>query len=373
MASVFAMAVLLGGCTSAPESNTTQPGRSPSMDASTPSPGLSPSSSPEPVAVIPLGDFPAFPDQPFSMPVSTSLQAVLDGAVQGGTVNGVTAAVIVGDQGHWSGAAGLDPQQDRLTADSHVVIASIGKTVTAAQVLRLVEDGAIGLDDPVADLLPAELNGFQANGATIRDLLGMRSGIHDPPTYIESVDEGATLAELVEMLPEPQSRPGSSFSYANVNYVLLGSIIEHATGRSLWEVLRSDVLHRPGLEGVRYPVHDALAADGWQIESDPASLSRWGYELYGGSVLSAGSLRAMTEFDGGFYGLGVVNLTGENAATLEGFGEPAVGHAGLEPGVATMLVAFPETGEVVSVQTYGGSLVGIKPVIEDLLAAVRQR
>jgi hypothetical protein len=61
-----------------------------------------------------------------------------------------------------------------------------------------------------------------------------------------------------------------------MNYVLLGSIIEHVTDRSLWKVLRSDVLHHPGLDGLRYPVHDALAADGWQIECDPASLARWG-------------------------------------------------------------------------------------------------
>jgi len=33
-------------------------------------------------------------------------------------------------------------------------------------------------------------------------------------------------------------------------------------------------------------MQDALAADGWQIESDAASLARWGYDLYGGSVLS---------------------------------------------------------------------------------------
>lgn len=134
----------------------------------------------------------------------------------------------------------------------------------------------VSLDDRAADH-PPELDGYDANGATIRDLLGMRSGIADPATYVASVDEGASIPELVEMLSEV-SAPGSGFLYANMNYVLLGSIIQHVTGRSLSKVLRSDVLHHPGLDGLRYPVHDALAADGCQMESDLASLARWGYE-----------------------------------------------------------------------------------------------
>ena len=75
--------------------------------------------------------------------------------------------------------------------------------MTAAQVLRLVEEGAIGIDDPAADHLPPELDGYDANGATVRELLGMRSGIDDPATD----DPGVTVPELVEMLPEPASRP----------------------------------------------------------------------------------------------------------------------------------------------------------------------
>jgi CubicO group peptidase (beta-lactamase class C family) len=227
-----------------------------------------------------------------------------------------------------------------LSAASRVPIASIGKTVTAAQVLRLVEEGAISLDDPVADHLPPELGGYDANGATIREMLGMRSGIRDPATY----DAGATIPELVELLPEPAFPAGSTFSYENVNYVLLGSIIEQVTGRSFWEVLRSDVLHHPGLGGLRYPVRSALAADGSLVESDPASLAHWGYELYGGSVLSAWSLRAMTDFEDGVYGLGTFDMSSENAFVNEGFGVPAIGHDGFGAGIATDARRLPSNG-----------------------------
>ena len=49
---------------------------------------------------------------------------------------------------------GRGPQGDALTSDSRLHTASVGKTVTAAQILRLVEDGKLGLDDPAADHFP---------------------------------------------------------------------------------------------------------------------------------------------------------------------------------------------------------------------------
>lgn len=61
----------------------------------------------EPVALpaITLRDFPAFPDQPSSDRVVASLQGVIDEAVE--EFGGISAAVIVGDAGHWSGSAGI--------------------------------------------------------------------------------------------------------------------------------------------------------------------------------------------------------------------------------------------------------------------------
>ncbi len=225
---------------------------------------------------------------------------MLDAAVEEGTFTGVTAAVIVADHGSWAGAAGsLDGTI--LTPDSAIPTHSAGKNVVAAQVLRLVEDGMLGLDDQASDHLPPALSFFAANGATIREVLVMRSGIPDLKEFtaeggFHPAERASTAVEVLRRLPEPKIRPGSKTGYASTNYVLLGTIIEHATGRPLNEVLRSDVLDRPGLEGLVYTVGDALAADGYGVESTPASLARWGHELYGGFVLSDPSLREMTDF-----------------------------------------------------------------------------
>jgi D-alanyl-D-alanine carboxypeptidase len=296
-----------------------------------------------------LGEFPAFPHEPLPASTAEALQAALDEAVEGGSFPGITAAVIVAGRGSWAGAAG-SADGHPLTPDSRTPTHSSGKTVVAAQVLRLAEDGMLDLDDLASEHLPPELEFFDVNGATIRQVLGMRSGL---PTVNGGVDTYAveagrkTAVKVFRKLPEPEVAPGADPDYASTNYVLLGMIIEHATGRPLAEVLRSDVLDNPALDGLAYTVKDALAADGWGVQATPGSLARWGYELYGGFVLSDASLREMTDFQGDWYGLGVMDLSSD-------YGTLAVGHEG-ESSAATCcsvirLVALPEEGVVISVQ-----------------------
>ncbi|MGH2692467.1 MAG: serine hydrolase domain-containing protein [Actinomycetota bacterium] len=296
-----------------------------------------------------LGEFPPFPDDPLPESTAEALQAALDATIEDGTFIGVTAAVIVADRGSWTGAAGAADGHP-LTPDSRTPTHSSGKTIVAAQVLRLAEDGMLDLDDLASEHLPPELGFFDANGATIRQVLGMRSGIPTVNGGVDtySVEAGRkTAVKVFRKLPEPEVAPGGEPDYASTNYVLLGTIIEHTSGRPLTEVLRSDVLHAPYFEGLVYTVEDALASDGWGVQVTPGSLARWGYELYGGFVLSDASLREMTDFQGDWYGLGVMDLSSD-------YGTLAVGHEG-ESSVTTCcslirLVALPEEGVVISVQ-----------------------
>ena len=303
-----------------------------------------------------LGEFPPFPDGALPGSTAEALQAALDAAVEDGTFIGVTAAVIVADRGSWAGAAG-STDGVALTPDSATPTHSSGKTVVAAEVLRLAEEGLLDLDDPASEYLPPELRFYDANGATIRQVLGMRSGIPDlkeftPDGGAYPAERASSVVEVFRKLPEPEQHPPTPAGYASTNYVLLGAIIEHVSGKPLAEVLRSDVLDDPALDGLVYMVEDALAGDGYGVESTPASLARWGYELYGGSVLSDASLREMTDFGGEWYGLGVMDLSGEYA-TL------AVGHEGSSSAASCCslirLVALPEEGVVISVQASTGS------------------
>ncbi len=305
-----------------------------------------------------LGGFPEFPSGSLPESTAAALQTVLDDAVEKGTFTGVTAAVIVADRGSWTGAAGsMEGVEDvPLTPDSRLPTHSAGKNIVAAQVLRLVEEGRLGLDDPAADHLPPELGFFDANGATIRQVLGMSSGIPDLNEYegdgFYPAEQASTAVKVFRKLPEPTVRPGSRVHYASTNYVLLGTIIEQTSGLPLSEALRSGVLDHTGLEGLTYTVEDALASDGWGVETTPSSLARWGYDLYGGFVLSDASLREMTDFQGKWYGLGVMDFSAD-------YGTLAVGHDGASSTTtccsAIRLVALPEEGMVISVQANGGA------------------
>ncbi len=255
-----------------------------------------------------LGEFPPFPDEPLPSSTTGRLQGVLDAVVEDRSITGVTAAVIVADRGNWAGAAGTADGMP-LSPNSLSPTHSSAKTIVAAQVLRLAEDGMLGLDDLASGHLPPALSFFDANGATIRQVLGMRSGIPDLNEFVAEgsyypAEQAATAVKLFRKLPEPEVAPGGQPEYASTNYVLLGTIVEHVTGQSLAEVVSSDVLSNPALDGILHTVEDALASDGWGVQATPGSLARWGYELYGGFVLADASLAEMTDFQGDWYGLG---------------------------------------------------------------------
>lgn len=355
-------AIVIAGCGTSTEPAST------SAEAATKAPGTTtPRAEQSPIARI--GDFPEFPHGSLPEPMVASLQGVLDNAVEDdAAINGATAAVIVVDQGSWSGAAGVDPDDEPLTRYSSLFTASSGKTITAAQILRLVDDGKLGLDDPISDRLP-ETAFFNSNDATIRDLLGMRSGISDPPDYVSLVDQGFAPAQLFKKIGRPTSPAGSEIEYSNINFIMLGRIVEHVTGQTFSKAVRASVLDRPGLDGLVYREKSTLAADGWRIETPAASLARWGYELYGGFVVSDDSLREMTDFRGDWYGLGTIDFS--HPDITGGYDVPAVGHGGSETSNQVMLVAFPEHGVVVAVQANAFMLEDIRPLAEALLAATQ--
>lgn len=345
---VAAITALVVGC-----------GTSPTSDPTTPRASAGP--------VTSVGNFPTIPTAALPDELTSSLRAAVDDPVEVGTFEGVTAAVVVAGQGTWSGAAGVDEQGAPLSAGSQLLTASVAKTVTAAEVLHLVEGGNLGLDDPAVDHLPRAIARFDLHGATIRDLLGMRSGVVDRSDYVAAVNSGAGIVELLEGSTFGSFAPGSQVDYENVNYVLLGTIVEEESGRSFWSTLRSGVLDGEE-EGFVFPRTGALAADGWQVRVDAGSLARWGYELYGGAVLSDASLQEMTDFHDDWYGLGAIDF-GHGTPALEAFGVPAIGHGGMEGNDAAMVVAFPDAGVVVAVQARGTSLEAVAGIARALEVA----
>src|SRR5438046_4149271 len=124
-------------------------------------------------------------------------------------------------------------------ADTHFRIASNTKSMTAAVIVLLAQEGKLSLDDPVSKYVPSVPNG---DNITIDELLRMRSGLHnytDAPELAAIVDRDPTKVWTTEEVlaiaftRSPNFPPGTAYEYNNTNYTLLGLIAEQVDGRPL--------------------------------------------------------------------------------------------------------------------------------------------
>jgi len=172
----------------------------------------------------------------------------------------------------WSGAAGIASQDDQvpMTKDTPIYIASITKLYTATAIMRLYEQGALSLDDPMAKYLPEGLiQGIHvykgrdySREITIKELLSHTSGIADYYTekpkgekslfemFLEEPERPWTVDETIERARKdltPNFPPGTAASYSDTNFQLLGKIIEAVTGKPLHTVFEEFFLRPLGL------------------------------------------------------------------------------------------------------------------------------
>ena len=130
-------------------------------------------------------------------------------------------------------------------ADTHFRIASNTKTMTAAAIVQLAQEGRLDLDDPVSRYVPGVPAGDQI---TIAELLTMRSGLYnysDAPEISGSLDrDPAKVWAPEEVLAiafkhPPSFSPGTAYQYCNTNYALLGLIAEEREhGKPLASILQ---------------------------------------------------------------------------------------------------------------------------------------
>jgi len=148
-------------------------------------------------------------------------------------------------------------------ADTVFRIASMTKSFTATLVLKLRDAGALGLDDPAADYVPA-LRGAAPGTPdkppiTIRNLLTMTAGFPTDDPWGDR-QQGLDPAVFARMLADGEVRaawaPGTKFEYSNLGYAVLGLIIESITGRTYAQAVRAEVLEPLGLNQTGYEVSE---------------------------------------------------------------------------------------------------------------------
>jgi len=133
-----------------------------------------------------------------------------------------------------------------VTSDTIFPFGSISKTITATMVLRLVDQGKLGLDAPARSYVP-EFDPVEPLLAdiTIRQLLSHCSGLVGTIFQDTGRNEDALARQIVLINSEPmQHRPGALLSYCNSGMLLLGRCIETASGQP-WDVALQTLVAEP--------------------------------------------------------------------------------------------------------------------------------
>lgn len=219
----------------------------------------------------------------------------------------------------------------QTTTDSVFLIGSITKAMTATVVMRLVDEGKLDLDVPVATVLPElELSDPEVTrNVTLRHLLTHTSGI-DGDVFTDTGRGDDCVERYVALLAEvAQNHPlGATFSYCNSGYALIGRVIEKVTGKTWRAALREHVVEPLGLEAVCTLPEEALlyrAALGHVDYRDGKGLRpsmEWGPERStapaGGVATTAASLLtfARMHLTGGLAADGERVLSAERAADM---------------------------------------------------------
>ncbi len=360
--------------------------------------------------------------QGFSPAVQAKLQQVIDSfqnSSDPGIVGGMAAAINVDGLAFWKGATGyaarnIDAQNNLLpggipyTVNTLSRVYSVTKTFTAALTLELAREGYFSLDDPLIKYLPqiTSVNPELNANVTIAQLLAHESGYSDYTTEINLQISIAfnpahiwTPYETISFVHQVDT-PGAVRKYSSTNYVLLGAIMEAATGKPVEQLYRKHFFGKLNLEhtylgkrkipgnqnnlaaphdnisgfnpifgGTGQPIFpdtvtniSRFAMDGvtsvaftaGAMVSDVTDLTTWGNALFGGRATSKATLHTMVnsiapfpDADGDYLGYGIFYNTQISAT------DTFIGHDGNALGYRALMFYQPDRKMTIAVTTNG--------------------
>jgi D-alanyl-D-alanine carboxypeptidase len=207
-------------------------------------------------------------------------QETIDEQRQRLNIPGISAAVILPDGTTWLGASGKSSDGQAMDSGMLFGLASVSKTYTAALVVQLAAEGLLSVDDPIGKWIP-DLGRINRN-IPLRLLLNHTSGLYryqQEPEFLAAVSAQPERIwkpwEIVqEFQGEPECQPGQcsgeSFGESAMDYVLLGMVIEKATGSAVSSQLAGHFFEPLGLENTFlypeqvYPIEN-MAHMWWDI------------------------------------------------------------------------------------------------------------
>ncbi|MFE9250062.1 serine hydrolase domain-containing protein [Streptomyces sp. NPDC007088] len=192
----------------------------------------------------------------------------LAGALADLPADDATAALVRvgGREGAWRGSAGVHDLDSRRPAlpGARFRAGSATKVLTAAVVLQLADEGRVALNRPARSYLP-DLIPARYRHVTVRQLLNHTSGIPAAETTADTLEEAyahrfdrttprAAVASATAR--DPEFRPGTVQHYLNINYTVLGLLVERVTRHSYEEEVNRRVIRPLGLRDTYLPGAD---------------------------------------------------------------------------------------------------------------------
>lgn len=299
-------------------------------------------------------------------------------------VPGVSVAVAKGSVIVWSKGYGKVDLENDVPAKPTTVyrLASVSKSITAVAVMQLVEKGKIDLDVPIQKYVPSFPQ--KKYPITTRQLLGHLSGVRHYSGEDEfNMKEYGSLSESLEIFQNDTllHKPETRLTYTTYGYVLLGVIVEAASGISFTDYLQKNIFKPAGmtessadepleiihqrtrfydvddgkLHNARY-INSSFRWPGGGLLSSAEDLARFLMALQHGKLLQRVTLQQMTTSlkttDGKstHYGLGwIVGLSQH---------PEVIWHGGVQPGATTAIAMIPQKDLSVVVLTNLGTLGG---------------
>jgi D-alanyl-D-alanine carboxypeptidase len=325
------------------------------------------------------------PWQPVAGAALTSdVDAIVEARRSNLALPGVSIAIMRGHALLLAKGYGLADREARTPPTERTIypVGALSKQITAAAVMKLIEQGRMQLDEPLATYLPAyrPLNG---KVPSIRQLLLQTSGI---PTWdslpdMQDIDSGNadrfTRARMIDVLSQTAALypPGEWWSYSNSNYFLLAAAMEHVTGVTHDRYLAESFFKPLGLGStsgcaseritgaaeralgyglvngayVLRPLSSATAnaaVGAGGLCSNTTDLVRWMRALVDGKVVSPASFRQMTT--AAPVGAGFTPPYGYGLSLRPLVGQRAVWHIGAIAGFTSVLVYFPDKDVIIA-------------------------
>ena len=263
------------------------------------------------------------------------------------------------------GNRAVEPDVIPMTVDTVFDVASLTKPIaTATSVMLLAEEGRLGLDDAVAKHLPE----FAANGKeliTIRQLLTHQGGLIADNDLADFADGRDRAIERLLAIT-PRSKPGESFVYSDVGFMVLGELVRRVAGEDLDQFITRRLFQPLGLDNTRFLPGEDLRLraaptemrDGHWMQGevhDPRAFALGGVAGHAGLFSTADDLAVYAQLlldhgswagkqllrpetvaemtrphktPGGLRGLGWDMRTGYSSNRGEGFSDRAFGHGG---------------------------------------------